>query len=327
MLPATQIVSYFSFIIYFTCLSLFDCSHKCYLVFTHDKLFTGILLGAEHLESECIGEFCQIEKLSCLFEWLVRTCKGLKPVLEKGSAAETGSLTEVNLPNATLVKYLHKCLLLSSTRNNQLMNSALVLARTIGNNTLVEKLKKLAALHLSNPHEEETLPIISSGSFLSQQEDSLRQAADKLEVFKLQHMKSIDAKTTGDDTEPKSRWVVAKSWNPCSIGMLPRALGSSGQLPVLDCDDYREEVLRSSESTELSESNKRDGKIEADCGLENLDNSSFKRMKESEAGLESYDEGEQSLEGVKGHLMVGGVWKQIREEEMLAIASAIRILV
>ncbi|CAJ1975194.1 unnamed protein product [Sphenostylis stenocarpa] len=32
-------------------------------------------------------------------------------------------------------------------------------------------------------------------------------------------------------------WTLEKSWNPCPIGMLPRAVGSSGCLPVLDIFD------------------------------------------------------------------------------------------
>lgn len=247
--------------------------------------------------------------------------------MDKESAVRTSPSTELVLSNTTLVEYLRRCLKLSSG-NNQLMKSALVIAHMTGNSNLIHKLKKLASINNLTLHsEDKNLPSISSESYLSQQEDYLRKAAEKLDYFKQQHVKDIDAKAADGHVGSRRVWVVAKSWNSCSIGMLPPALGSLACLPVLDGDDYHEEVKTSSGIKELPELNHCDGKREADCSLVNLDSSCHKKMKQSDAGLESEDKESQSLEGDHGHLMLGGVWKKVREEEILGIASDIRILV
>ncbi|KAK1372831.1 putative pre-rRNA-processing protein las1 [Heracleum sosnowskyi] len=285
----------------------------------------GLLSGAELYKS--VEAVSQIEQLSHLFEWLVFSCKGLRLVEDKESAVKTSSSTELVLSNTTLVEYLHRCLKLSSG-NNQLMKSALVIAHMTGNSNLTSKLKKLALINnLTLYNVDENLPSVTSGSYLSQQEDDLRKAAEKLEGFKQQHVKDIDANATDGHVGTRSVWVVAKSWNSCSIGMLPPALGSSAHLPVLDGDEYHEELKTSSGIKELPELNHCDGKREADCSLANLDSSCCKKMGGSGAGLESEDDETQSLEGEHGHLMLSGVWKKVREEEILEIASDIRILV
>lgn len=278
--------------------------------------------GAEHFKS--VEAVSQIEQLSHLFEWLVFSCKGLKLVEDKESAVKTSSSTELVLSNTTLLEYLRRCLKLSSG-NNQLMKSALVIAHMTGNSNLTSKLKKLALINNFTLHDEdENLPFVSSESYLSQQEDNLCKAAEKLEGFKKQHVKDIDANATDGQVGSRSVWVVAKSWNSCSIGMLPSALGSSAHLPVLD---YHEEVKTSSGIKELPELNHCDSKREADCSLVDLDSSCCKKTRGSSADIESEDKESQSLEAVHGHLMLGGVWKKVRVEEILDIASDIRILV
>ncbi|KAI7983004.1 hypothetical protein LOK49_LG15G02357 [Camellia lanceoleosa] len=122
--------------------------------------------------------------------------------------------------------------------NNQLRDAALVLAQMIGNSSLVQKLNKLCFLDASNPtFDEENSPTTSSESNLARLEDSIHQAAKKLEFVKLRRVKSNVLKTTDGDVGNNNRWVITKSWNSCPIGMLPCDVGSSGQLPVLDCDD------------------------------------------------------------------------------------------
>uniref|UniRef100_A0A5B7AB89 Putative pre-rRNA-processing protein las1 n=1 Tax=Davidia involucrata TaxID=16924 RepID=A0A5B7AB89_DAVIN len=286
--------------------------------------------GGEHLISEFGAEIHHREKISILFKWLVGNLEGLKPFHREGSEAETeGSSTEVNLRKATLVELLRKCLLVSSPGNNQLTASALVLAHMTGKRSLVEKLNKLPLLCVSNPDiDEDNSSIVSSEIFLNQQEDYICQAAEKLEFVKLRRVKGNVVKTTDGDVGNKSRWVVAKSWNRCPIGMLPRDVSSSGHLPVLDCYDNHKEILKSSESRECWELIQCSGKREADCAVEFLDNSTLKKMRETEGGYEPDDGTEDaSLKGVKGQLMIGGVWKKVMEEELLGIALAVRILV
>lgn len=288
----------------------------------------------EHLTSLQEAEFCKTEQLSCLFEWLVDSLKELRPSSSQKSAAEVGrSPKEMNLPKASLVDILHKCLLVSLPGNGQLTASAIVLARMIGNDSLVEKLNKLALLHASNSGiNEENMPLSSPGSFLSQQEDYICQAAKKLEYFKFNRMNGnkLQTRAGGSVGENKSKWTVVKSWKACPIGMLPCALGSSGLLPVLDCGDDHEEVGKLAESNEdkweLNQCS--GGKREADCAIEVLDNCNVKKIKESKRNKVEEEEEDTLLEeGVKGRMMTGGVWKRVSEEELLAIASAVRILV
>ncbi|KAL8099643.1 hypothetical protein AgCh_032049 [Apium graveolens] len=145
------------------------------------------------------------------------------------------------------------------------MKSALVIAHMTGNSNLTCKLKKLAIINNLTLHDEdENLPSVGSANYLTQQEYDLRKAAEKLEGLKKQHVKDIDANVI-DGHVGRSVWVVAKSWNSCSIGMLPPALGSLAHLPVLNSDDYNEEVKTSSGIKELPELNHCDGKREADC--------------------------------------------------------------
>ncbi|KAL8099646.1 hypothetical protein AgCh_032052 [Apium graveolens] len=265
------------------------------------NLFRGILdmietlesgnydIGAEHFKS--VEVVSQIEQLSHLFEWLVFSCKGLKLVVNKESAVKTSSSTELVLSNTTILEYLRRCLMLSSG-NNQLMKSALVIAHMTGSS----KLKKLALINYLTLHDEdENLPSVGSGSYPAQQEYDLRKVAEKLEGFKKQHVKDIDANAT-DGHVGRSVWVVAKSWNSCSIGMLPPAQGYSAHLPVLDDDEYHEEVKTSSGLKEFPELNHCDGKREADCSLVDLESLCCKKMREGGAGLESKDKQSQSLE-------------------------------
>ncbi|KAK9273238.1 hypothetical protein L1049_018045 [Liquidambar formosana] len=208
------------------------------------------------------------------------------------------------------------------------MGSALLLAQMTGNSSFIEKLNKLSLLGLPNLDiTEENSPLMNSENLLIQQEDFIRQAAEKLDLVKLRRMKGKIVKTTDGDVGNNKRWVIAKSWNPCPIGMLPRILGSSGRLPVLECDDDRTKVVESSERKKPFELNRCGGKREASCDTELLDKS-VKRMRETGDGYCASEGKEDMLfEGVEGRLMIGGFWKKVGEEDLLAIKSAIRIFV
>lgn len=283
--------------------------------------------SGEHAISENTTGVHHIERLSDLFEWLVRNLKGLKPIGRGHSATVTeGSSMDTSLPKATLVKLLRKSLLVSSPSNNQLRDAALVLAHMIGNSSLVQKLNKLCFLEASNPpFDEENSPAMCSESNLARLEDSINQAAKKLEFVKLRRGKSNVLKTTDGDVGNNNRWVITKSWNSCPIGMLPCDVGSSGRLPVLDCDDDDKEDLKPLESKEqrsLSEGMLKRG---LDCDVELFNNLCVKKMREGVCESDGKDD--TLSEGVKGRLMIGGVWKKVEEEEVFAIASAVRILV
>ncbi|XP_058196377.1 uncharacterized protein LOC131312546 [Rhododendron vialii] len=286
-------------------------------------------------ESDNAAAVDQIERLSDLVEWLVTTLKGLKSIPRRDSSSLTeGCSTDKSFPKATLLRLLRKSLLVSSHSNTQLRNSALLLAHMIGNSSLVQKLRKLCLVGASNPviSEESSLIVSSKSVLVSNEADSLREAAAKLEFIKnLIRMKSNGLKTREGVSGNSNSWVVAKSWNSCPIGMLPCDIGSSGRLPVLDCDDDHKKVaqpLQSEEQRVLNEGTRKRG---PDCDVEMLENLNFKKMRDNEGdfGLNGGDDDYTMTmsDGVKGRLMISGVWKKVGEEELRAIASAVRILV
>ncbi|XP_052178572.1 uncharacterized protein LOC127792182 isoform X2 [Diospyros lotus] len=164
--------------------------------------------------------------------------KGLKLTTtrrkDSGNAAE-GCSADSSLPKAILVELLRKCLLASWPGNEQLRSSALVLAHMIGNSSLIYKLNKLLCLLAPPPPmwvDEQNSPISNHEDILAQHKESIRKA----EAFSLHQgqQKSTVVKAKDGDVTGQT---VAKSWNKCPIGMLPRDIGSAGRLPVLDCSD------------------------------------------------------------------------------------------
>lgn len=292
-------------------------------------IYVNLFLGKnQQTSSDNRQEICQIEHLSFLFAWLVGSLKELKPRRRKDSAAEIKvSPTEKTFMSKTiLLDLLRKSLLVSAPGNNkQLLDSALHLAHLIGNGLLMEKLKKLHLLGSSNSSEEIEIPTMTN--LLVRHEESINQAAKKLELVKLHRLKSKVVETRAGDTENSNRWVLSRSWNPCPIGMLPHTLGSSGRLPVLDCHDGHGKMLELSERKENRELNRCSGKREASSDIQLIDNTSVKKRRETMEGGQSEDAVDAlPMEGVKGHLMIGGIWKGIGEDELLALESDVRIL-
>nr|XP_023901124.1 uncharacterized protein LOC112012981 isoform X2 [Quercus suber] len=279
--------------------------------------------GKNLTSSDYRSAICQIEHLSSLFAWLVERLKELKPRCHKDSTAEIkASSREAKISKTILLEVLHKCLLVSASGNKHLMDSAVCLAQLMGDRSLMEKLNKLS-LNLSNTDfTEEEIP--SMTNLLSWQEQSISQAAKKLELVKLRRMKCKVVEATGGDMGNSKRWVVSRSWNPCPIGMLPHTLGMSGLLPVLERKDDRVKVP---EVSEQKEENRCSGKREASSDIQQIDNSSVKKRREKMEVCESDTVDALPFEGVKGHLMIGGIWKEVREDELFAIMSDVRILV
>lgn len=69
----------------------------------------------------------------------------------------------------------------------------------------------------------------------------------------------------------------------------------------------------------VERSEKGEGKREADCTVGDLDDSDVKKVKRSEEDGVS--------EGIENKLMIGGVWKRVTHDEVINMASAVRILV
>lgn len=247
------------------------------------------------------------DRLSDLFAWLVTILKGLKPVCKKESpGVEATFSADAIFPKSTLFELLRKSLLVSCPGNSQLRCSALVLGNMVGNNSLVEKLNKLLLLSTPDPNiNEENSSIMSSENVFIQQESYINQAANKLANLKHQKLKRKRTDGAVERSDGK-RWVVVKKWNKCPIGMLPLGAASSGLLPTLEREIEEQGSLV-----------KRNLKRKPDCDVEFLNE--FNRKKP--------DIDDSCSKGVRGKLMIGGVWKNVEEEELLAIAANVKVLV
>lgn len=288
--------------------------------------------GEQHLTSlEVTAASFQIECLSSLFSWLLGIVRAkINPPNSKISAPETDDKSSATHQwRSHLREVLRKCLLISAHGNNQLVGTAHILAQMIGNRLFIEKINKLSSLCSSNSgFSEENICPVNSESYFMQQEGSIHQAAEKLEFLKIHVMQRKKSATKSSSiTEHKSKWVVAKSWNPCPIGMLPRDVGSSGCVPLLDCHDCHKEVVELSEkSEEKLELDFGRGKRVASCDVEVLDNSTVKKMRESDEGCVSDPEEIIPFLGVEGRLMIGEIMKKVGEEELHAIISNLGVL-
>lgn len=283
-----------------------------------------VLSESQHfMSSDHKMESCKVAQLSSLFAWLVEKLKGIK--LKRKGEVFSGK----HIPKGILLELLRKCLLVSAPGNKQLMDSATDLAQLLDDGSLVKKLNKLSFLNLSNSHipdEENPNQTTSKNSF--NHVESLQEASRKLEMIKLHKRKNnLAANPVDGNVGSSSRWTVVSSWTPCPIGMLPRSIGSSGRPPILDLNLENKpssDKLRSNENSELGN---RSHKREASSDIQQLDTCSIKKMKDANENFESQTEYVESHEGVKGRLLIGGIWKKVGEEELSAIQSAVRILI
>ncbi|XP_022995044.1 uncharacterized protein LOC111490717 [Cucurbita maxima] len=266
---------------------------------------------------------CQVAQLSSLFAWLVEKLKGIN--LKRNGEVSSGK----HIPKGVLMELLRKCLLVSAPGNKRLMDSATDLAQLLDDGSLMKKLNKLSFLNLLNsdiPDKEN--PIQTTSEISLNHVESLREASRKLEMIKLHKRKNnLAANPVDGIVGTSTRWTVVNSWTPCPIGMLPRPIGSSGRLPVLDLNPENEpasEDLRSEENFELG---KCSHKREASSDTQQLDSGTVKKMKETNGNFQSEIDDVDSPEGVKGRLLIGGIWKKVGEEELSAIQSAVRILI
>ncbi|XP_070009276.1 uncharacterized protein LOC107760939 isoform X4 [Nicotiana tabacum] len=294
------------------------------------------LVSGENCFSGNENESLRLQLLFYLCEEVVGNLKTLKPLNRSDSAADReDSSRKLGLPEATLQQILRKCLLLSSHTNNQLMDSVLVIAQIMGRNSLFHKLNKLCSLSVFDSEIIHSDPSTSSSEsfLLSKGEDSLRQAAQKLELIKHQVVKGNNVKTA----DAGSRWVVAEAWKPCPTGMLPHTFGSTGRLPILDFVDDSAEVAKSSDN-DIPETDKCGCKRDASSAIECLDDHpNMKKMRKTEEPGDSNndrdflsdknDNDDMPLEGSKGHLLIGGVWRKVSKEELHDIARAVKILI
>ncbi|KAJ8642615.1 hypothetical protein MRB53_004363 [Persea americana] len=292
-------------------------------------------MGEFHLPSaQYRAEIRQIEHLSSLLPWLLRNMIEAK---DSGSMQSANSCHSDAIPKDMLSTLLKKCLLFLTPGNTYLLDSAVLIAKLMGKNSLAERLNKLPMQNAPNPDQTIEDSTEDLERALHQQQDSINQAAKKLEflISCRRKGKTVMTEATDDGLEGKT-WTVAKSWSKCPIGMLPRTLGSSGVLSVLETANGQ--LQEHKKPVENKECCKCSGKTEPSCNLEAEENlSAVKKMRVMvDDGIELLDSQDGStlaprdgsiLAPVKGQLMIGGVWKKVGEEELVAIENGVRILV
>ncbi|KAL1347950.1 uncharacterized protein [Arachis hypogaea] len=265
---------------------------------------------------KCEGESYQRHHLSSLFAWLV------------GSLCKAPSAAS-KMPKGVLVELLRKCLLVSRLCNKQLMDSAIYLAVLMDDTSLLDRVRKVSTICLSNLEISDDDNSLLNSKNISQFEECIHEAARKLESVKQQIMKKKNPMAMDCESKRPQVWTLAKSWNPCPIGMLPRAAGSSGFLPVLDNIDNQNQNQNQNQVSEREDSwklIKHSAKRDATLDLKLLDNSTVKKMRETQEEIGELNNVVQ-IEEDEGWLMVDGVWKRVMEEELQAIKSEVRILV
>ncbi|WVY90689.1 hypothetical protein V8G54_036203 [Vigna mungo] len=268
-------------------------------------------------------------RLSSLFAWLVG-------ILSRVPSAAA------NMPKGVFLGLVHRCLLISQLFNKQLMDSAVQLTELMDDNYLMEKVKKFSRISLWNLEQADDQSSLLTSNNIFQFEESIHEAAKQLELVKHQVTKNKTPKALDCDTKKSQTWTLAKSWNPCPIGMLPRAVGSSGRLPVLDIINNEKQnqvssaclpvvdIIDSEEQDQIWEKEEnwkltpQGAKRDATIDLLQLDNSTVKKMRKTEEFGELNNE--LPLQGGKGCLIVGGVWKKLTDE-LLVIDSSVKILV
>lgn len=268
-------------------------------------------------------ESCQVVQLSSLFAWLVDKLNGIK--LKRKGEVFSGK----HIPKGILMELLRKCLLVSAPWNKRLLDSATDLAQLLDDDSLVKKLNKLSFVNVPIspiPDGENPNQTASENSF--NQAESLREASRKLEMIKLRKRKNNLASNPVDgNVGCSSRWTVVSSWTPCPIGMLPRSIGCSGRLSVLDLNPENEPASEEPRSKDNRALNNSSHKREASSDIQHLDSSIVKKMKETNDKSQFETEDVESPEGIEGRLLIGGIWKKVGEEELSAIQSSVRILI
>ncbi|ONK61497.1 uncharacterized protein A4U43_C08F30520 [Asparagus officinalis] len=178
--------------------------------------------GCCFLSSKHQSEIADTNRLCSLVHWLLMRLKSLK---DSGRIGIIGKSLETSTdkhapPNVSLTKLLHKILSLSIVGDNHLSSSVLLLAQMIGNTSLTLKLKKLPLMATQHQDFEDESPFESSEKMLLREEACIKQAKEKLELFKSQLRNRIATNSTKSNASDRM-WSVAKSWTPCPIGMVP----------------------------------------------------------------------------------------------------------
>ncbi|XP_021734246.1 uncharacterized protein LOC110700988 isoform X2 [Chenopodium quinoa] len=283
--------------------------------------------GSEHISLlQYDPEMQRIGVLSSLFKCLVLVLKGLK-LFQHEVTDDVGYL-----PKISLIELVRRCFHIADPDNRDLLDSAMLLAEMVRDSYLSEKLGKLSSLIKLYPRLAEDGASDVNPNDLIRQDKYIHEAAEKLELIKRRKINNAGIRSSQDDiVEDSNIWVIAKSWKPCPIGMLPRDVGSSGCPPVLDhaVDCENKGPLNSTDSEkhlELKSCSKR--KHSGDT--ETINDSSKEMMREIQNSDFCKSDNSNSIatsDGIKGLLLIGGDWQKVGYQELQDIKSRISILV
>ncbi|KAG9451120.1 hypothetical protein H6P81_011085 [Aristolochia fimbriata] len=274
-------------------------------------------MGQQSLpSSEYRSELFQIGNLSSLVRWLLHNAS--KQKFSDPVAAHNETHTN-SIPKSNLWLLLRNCLLLAPG-NSHLVDSVLRLVQMIGNDSLAAKFKKLPLLCSLDPIS--TLENCTASDFesnLRQHEDFLRQAEKKLEDIK--HRKKHGVSSLCDSQE--RIWSVAKSWSSSAIGLLPYPLGSFSILPA----DYKVNVQEAGYSKDHLDKDHSLDKREESTEAEFVEKSDEVVQLTIDDRMVPEGIDDPPLMPTEGSLLIGGVFRRIGKEELVAIESGVWVCV
>lgn len=273
---------------------------------------------------EYTGEAGETDRLCFLFAWLIDQLKEIHTSKSKSSPGAEAPSAKIDMSRGALLEILRR-LLMSAIWNKQLMDSAVELAQLIGENFLMDKVRKFHLLVCSNVDvSDQTSAIQSSSALFTKQEESLRLASQKLQLFGLNYVEHKVMSSGDGEAATSGRWRIAKSWSPCPIGTLPLNTSSSSRLPTLSCDAEGHPVTAEWNCRELDSCT---GKRESAAFGDSADGSSPEetRPRKSSKKMRAAEEVGSEVESAAGCLALNGASKQVGQEDLYA-KSAIPIL-
>ncbi|KAM0940981.1 hypothetical protein DsansV1_C17g0143591 [Dioscorea sansibarensis] len=274
------------------------------------------------------AKVCKIKHLCSFVPWLLVSLKTLKDSGRIGLVQELKPLPGRDaVQKVSLKKLLRLCLSLLGVGDKHLSEAVLLLSDLSGNTNLTERLKELPVPCFQDQDAAE-YSYSNIESVLLQEENAIKKANEKLQHLKLQS-RIRNVKSTGTEDQnsdvAKNSWMLAKSWIPCPIGMLPCSFSSTSVLPALD------KVDDDCQSTIIPENNH--GKFEKDhtprenhkIDIQSPDRENAIKKLRLTAEERSYSK--DVINPMEGRLLIDGVWKKVDEEEFLAIQSKIMAFV
>lgn len=285
--------------------------------------------GQDHFLSPLSeAKVCQIKHLCSFVPWLLMNLKTLKDSGRIGLMEELKPLPSRDaVQKVSLKKLIRLCLSLSAVGDKHLSESVLLLSDLSGNTNLTESVKKLP-LPCLHDRDAAEYSCSSMESVILQEEIAIKKATEKLQYLKLQSRIS-NVKSTGtedqDNDVAKNSWMLAKSWIPCPIGMLPCSFSSTSVLPLLDKadDDCQSTIIpeNSHDKFEKDHTPRENHKINIQSP--DTENAIKKLRLTTEERSYSID----VINPMEGRLLIDGVWKKVDEAEFFAIQSNIRTFV